>query len=315
MSAAVGEHGSSLPARVMKREIRDGKAWYPLPLTQEVFAAFYRVFLHRPLLPPEAPRFVFLIPLVGRKQAGDWDVVVDRLRDTLASIDAQSCADRRVVICGQDKPAGFPRDQRDMFLQASAFSPVGRSKTDRARKSRQIARALHALVPGFSYVVIMDADDILHPDLCAYIARDNNGRGYLIDRGWMVGPKGGVAPLTPEPGHYAFWEYCGTCAIVAVDTERQWLHARYLSRFVAHHHVFGRMAEAHGYPLDPVPFPAALYLFNHGSNTSVLHGRAAGKQEYMRHHVLPPEERRMILAEFSYNPTKTASAVEGLTSA
>jgi hypothetical protein len=167
-------------------------------------------------------------------------------------------------------------------------------------KHKLIVRALRRLCPGFSYVMALDADDILHPDLCAFVARDNNGRGYLIEQGYIVGPAGRVALLAPEPGRYAFWEYCGSCVLVAVDFDRQPWPERLLTRFSHAHHIFGAMARAHGVPPDAVPFPAVLYLFRHGSNASVVHNRISGKQRYLNSFALPAAEARAVLDRFGH---------------
>ena len=258
----------------------------------------YRRLLHRPLTPPDAPVITFAIPLVGKDRAEDWDNTCARLSDTLRSVRSQDHGRVEVIVCGQDRPDGFPASEGERFLPVPHFEAAA-GRSDRRDKMRAIARDM-ARQGGFRYVVTLDADDIVHPGLCRFVAQDNNGRGYLIDKGYIIGPAGRVALLDPVAKPFAFWDFCGSCAILAVDLDRQALPAWYLGQFASRHHEFRAIAAAHGYPLDTVPFPAALYIFDHGTNASIRYGRAGGKWSYLRDHALPAAEARAVLAEFGH---------------
>src|SRR6056297_301814 len=101
-----------------------GSRAYPLPWAQHALGWAYRAALHRDHLPPREPRIVFAIPLVGRAQSGDWDNTVLRLRDTLASVGRQSYRNHVTLLCGQDRPEGYPWAAGQHWVQADPFRAV-----------------------------------------------------------------------------------------------------------------------------------------------------------------------------------------------
>ena len=54
----------------------------------------------------------------------------------------------------------------------------------------------------------------------------------------------------------------------------------------------------HGLPLDPVPFPAGLYLVNHGENMVERRGNLGGKLAYLERNLVPAPEVAGIAAAF-----------------
>jgi hypothetical protein len=107
----------------------------------------------------------------------------------------------------------------------------------------------------------------------AHVLSDDNGQGYLIDKGLALDAgelaatgRVRLARLAPSrPGRTAFFQHCGSCAAFWVDQTRGagfgWLlNAR------GNHAVIDTNMADFGFRLAPVPFPAAIYVLNHGNN-------------------------------------------------
>ncbi|EAR52184.1 hypothetical protein OG2516_02069 [Oceanicola granulosus HTCC2516] len=242
--------------------------------------------------PSAAPEVIFAIPLVSRRRAGDWAQVEANLAATLDSFRRQSDPGWRAVICGQDRPA-LPDDARITFVTAR----VGDKFYDKGDKRRQLIRHVSRTLAGDGYYMQFDADDILHPEAVAHMRADNNGRGYLIDKGYFVhaGTRA-VAPMTPpeKPFHLA----CGSSSAVYVDFRTHRRDARLLAEHRSHTRV-ARICDEWGVPLDPVPFPAALYVVGHGENMIARRGKLDERLGWFeRAGIADPAERARILKEF-----------------
>ncbi|PRY21457.1 hypothetical protein CLV78_10970 [Aliiruegeria haliotis] len=244
------------------------------------------------------PRVVFLIKLVGQRDASDWNGVRERLQMTLASIDRQDGADISTFICGQDLPEGLECHHDLHFIPAP--ERLNRIQgIDKHPKHRIAARAIADRLDGPAYVVLIDADDIAHPGLCRFLIEDNNRHGYLIDDGFMwdvTGPQ--VVRLSQDVSGMPFHEMCGSCLAVAVDLSDTRNAKRILCTLPFSHKLQARYLARMGQPVDPVPFPAMIYAVNHDGNTSTRHGRDGARQRLFREFGLHRAEGEALLRDF-----------------
>lgn len=266
---------------------------------KDLLAAAYRRVFFRPHVPPEEPKLIVFIPVVGPENTPSWDRVCSRLSDTLGSIERQNYRNFEIVLCCQQRPPTFPERTNYHFVQAPPHAAAA-TKSDQNVKVRLMARYAARRFEGFSYVIQMDADDLMHPGLFDYIARDNNGRGYLIDSGYMMDAMSRrVAPLDGDDGHTPFWRQCGSCAAFAVDWTSQPFPVSYLRVIGNGHQNYGPRAAALGYPLDRIPFHAMIYLVNHGDNMQIRKGHKDRKLSYIANcEVSDPERLALIRRDF-----------------
>ncbi len=234
---------------------------------KDVLASLYRGLFYRQHQPAENPLILVMIPLVGKDNADDWDRVCGILQETLASVRGQSYARYEVLLCCQDLPQNWPDDPCYHFVQAPPHTAEA-NVSDQRVKVRLLAEYAARTYHEFTYVMHLDADDLLHPDLFAFVGRDNNGCGYLIDQGYMVDAMSGrMSPLGKAiGGTLPFWRQCGSCAFFAVDWNAQRFPVWFLRLIGKGHKAYAARSARLGYPLDLVPFPAALYVINHGDN-------------------------------------------------
>jgi hypothetical protein len=234
--------------------------------------------LNRPRLTvprPPADLVWFAIPLVSRRRAPDWGRIERDLAVTLAALLVQTDTRWTAVVCGQDRPATLPDDPRIRFHKVDI--------PDRFNDQRQKGRAMVAEFvrqrrSGVSYYVKLDADDILHPALVAYILGDDNGQGYLFDRGHALDAGHldatgdlRLAQLAPEHPGRAFHQQCGSCAAFWCDLTRGADFAALLNNRGNHIFLDRNLADF-GFHLAPVPFPAGIYVLNHGNNMQARKG-------------------------------------------
>jgi len=255
-----------------------------------------------PLAAPDADVTVrFVIPLVARARARDWARVTAHLSATLAALDRQTSDAWTATICGQDRPEGIAFDgARLRFLPFPIRAP--RKGSDKPRKQRFLIRDAAAGRPVDGYIFFLDADDILHPGLVAHIAGDNNGHGYTIPRGYVVDLAARrIAPAFPpeETGRdtLPLHRLCGSSAALRFDLRAGRHHAVPAFERGPHGETAERVRRF-GLNLAPVPFPAVLYVVNHGDNLQIRRGKGHTKTAYLDDHALPEAALGDILAAF-----------------
>lgn len=235
---------------------------------------------------------VFAIPLVSRKRAENWDTVSKNLARTIHALKQQTSTRWVAYICGQDMPEGIGFDEKVRFIKFR--NPFVRTY-DKGDKRIALIKAIAKDLQGQDgYYAQFDADDLLHPDTVATILADNNGRGYIIDKGIMADLAASkfarLAPPTDRQDSRPFWKVCGSCSFVRFDFRTQPRHwIKYLSTHSSHVSLID-MSRAYGLELEPIAFPAAIYTFNHGENRSGRIGRLDRRNAYIDAHHLNDQE-------------------------
>lgn len=138
---------------------------------------------------------------------------------------------------------------------------------DKEKKRRLIGAALRQREEPF-YVMFLDADDLIHKDLCHYIHNDNNQRGYLIEQGYTVDLARHRISCQGQ-----FDQRCGSCYVGYFKPEDLPHHADDLANLFAaftRHTDFEGVAVTAGRAPKIVPFPAAAYLTQHESSLTYL---------------------------------------------
>ncbi len=248
----------------------------------------------------------FAIALISRAMAYDWERVQRTLDGTLAALVAQSDPAWEAVVCGQDRPRGIDLDPRIRFLPFDGTKPRG-NISDRLPKHEAIVAALAAETGRDGYLFRLDADDILHPGLVAHFRERAEPGGYLITDGYMMDARSGaIARLAPqswrEPRSIlarraAFHTHCGSSSATRFDRRDGADYRVPLTTFPRHRRRHHALA-AFGLDLARVPFPAAIYLVNHGENLRLRRGKGDAKVTYANRHALPPAAAEGVRATF-----------------
>lgn len=264
---------------------------------KDLLRSCYRLFLTRPLPRTKAPLILWLVPLVGPKASADWGKACALLDETLASVMASGYENWALVLCCQERPPNLPDDPRIHFLQAPDL-PLRKGVTDQSQKVRLMTAYAARTFRGVAYVSHLDADDLMHPDLPGWIAADSNGRGYLVDKGYMADFQSGrLVEFGIREGQRPFWVQCGSCGYFAVDFSGQALAGFYLRLIGKGHKSYAERCARLGRPLDPVPFPAMFYMVNHGDNVQARRGNDK-MQSFRKNEVTDPAEHARVLGAF-----------------
>ncbi|MFQ6553580.1 glycosyltransferase family 2 protein [Aestuariibius insulae] len=264
-------------------EIRQARAWQKA----------------NPLAPPSAdPKVIYAIPLVSRRRSDDWDVVESNLARTMAALDRQTDPNWTALICGQDRPEGVRFDDKIQFLHSGASDKFN----DRPEKATQLARHVLDTETGDGYLFPLDADDLPHPKLTEHMRTDNNGHGYLIDKGYMYDVADSrLAVLQPSnrqfPKAKRFYNHCGSSAAYRYDRRTGADFTGLLLEREVHKKVL-QHARRYGFHLKLVPFHAMVYVVNHGENLRKKRGSLDRKMTHFDKSALPPDMARQVRETF-----------------
>ena len=130
--------------------------------------------------PSDEPSVFFVIPLISRARAADWDQVINNLADTVGSLRAQTSPAWQALICCQDRPEGITFDDQVRFVEFTTPAKPRDGKKlnlDKAPKKDLATQRIAESYDGDGYLFMLDADDILHPELVEHVVTDNNGTG------------------------------------------------------------------------------------------------------------------------------------------
>lgn len=211
----------------------------------------------------DAPIF-FAIPLRGASSSINWDNVCLILEDTLSSIEGQTSRDFEVLVACHEIPAfsktfTFPIE----FIQTDREKPTDRMEQLFDKRHKKMLLAEEICRRGGGYMVMLDSDDLVSNKLVSHIDSNRNDRGFSIDLGYVFD----VAKRKLEPVSN-FSKICGSCAVFYLEagdadaTDAGWVY----QIGDAMHKDFSSMAATLGRPLEPINFPAVIYMRNHGEN-------------------------------------------------
>ena len=229
----------------------------------------------------------FAIPISPKLSDEQWDHLDALLTLTLESIDNQTDKNYTVYVCGHSCPPAVASGsfKNVEFLQADFPVPTSddQRRRDKRRKRWRIATEVHKR--GGGYYMYLDADDLVHKDLVAYVRSDNNEVGYLITHGYALDyANRRIAPI-PGAWRKQFNEVCGSSGIVYMLPEdlptepypsEPNLDLLYFQ--ISNHTRFATMAMREGKQLAPLPFPGGIYTLNHALNLSSILVRTEERQ-------------------------------------
>ncbi len=208
--------------------------------------------------------FFFAIPLAPARDRRQWETVSRLLSHTLRSVLGQTDQDLRVVIAGHERPEIEElQDLRVTFL-SSPEPKLERTMQDRERK-RWIAMQ-HIRSRGGGYVMMLDADDLVHRGLVEFIRRDRHPHGYLVERGFMENVATGALSPLPGPRGRPLHQVCGSCAVLHLtpdDIGDGPGSGSFFDNFHEHRR-WKQTAARLGRPLATIPFPSVVYRLTPG---------------------------------------------------
>jgi hypothetical protein len=220
------------------------------------------------------PVFVFGISLASAQASNDWEKTKRLLGRTLQSVLGQTDGRFMVLICGHEFP-DVPEmsDPRVTFFECDVPPPKdsSRFRRDKMRKRWLLGVALREL--GGGYFFPLDADDLVHKNVVEYTLGNDNKRGYLVDKGYVLDEANGKLAWVQDVWDSDFNYVCGSSAVIhfEVNDLPSWGDAGgtkvYFNQFESHAY-WPNVARESGRPLQRLPFAAGVYVVNHSQNLS-----------------------------------------------
>lgn len=225
---------------------------------------------------------VFVIPVQHPSSAGNWPLVRSLLPRTIRSACAQREGPFRTVVVVNrgvampELPRGAeiawvdfeppdPPPRRELFPDEESWRDVIRF--DKGR--RVLAGILHARdTLDVTHVMTVDADDFVSNRLAGHVARHAGANGWYVRTGYVWSGGGSWLYRYPE-----FFLYCGTSHLVRIDLLRlpdrvETADPEYVRWMIGSHKALARRLVESGTPLDPLPFPGAIYRIGHAGSAT-----------------------------------------------
>ncbi len=214
----------------------------------------------------------FIIPVLHPENAADWLLRKRYLSQAVASIAAQrSDAWNGVIVAnhGADLPplpskfsvkwVDFPPNP--LYEQGSAEEEIFRNAIRIDKGRRVLAGMLHA--GAMNYIMLVDDDDFVHRDLTSFVQQNPGKNGWYIAQGYFWEDRGKLLYLSSD-----FSRRCGTSHIVRSDLYRipatmEGASDGYVRRMLGSHIMIEEILKEQGTPLEPLPFPGAVYRVGH----------------------------------------------------
>ncbi|MEM9715196.1 MAG: glycosyltransferase family 2 protein [Pseudomonadota bacterium] len=247
------------------------------------------------------PKVTFLIPLIAKKRAQNWSVVEFLLAETLRSIRHQTNPNWHVIICGQDRPE-LPEDPRIVF-EPFTRDIADSKRTDKWLKNKVLCKAWRKHFKSDGYLFMLDADDLVHPELVERIIASETKGVLMLARGYMANAHSGeVCDLTPiDPAtrkpKTKFFATCGSCAAIRVSPASGPFPESIVHTY-RRHYAPQKHFPKFGFRIDELNAPSAVYMVNHGDNMD-WQQRYKARNSFIRSNALNFDERDQVLADFN----------------
>lgn len=222
------------------------------------------------------PPLVFIIPVRHPASVADWSVLQRYLRQTLASIAAQTSSDWDCVVVANaeallpDMPPNCRVIRVDLPLpempdrktQLEAYYD-----TVRHDKGLRIHAGLDGIAKN-SHVMVVDFDDFVHRRVAAFVGEHRSETGWKISQGYVWS---GGSWCFAQSG---FHQMCGTSHIIRRDLLGSFTtidgghDIAAIKRRLGSHIFIHKDLTAEGHPLEDLPFAGAVYRVGNPQSTS-----------------------------------------------
>ena len=212
----------------------------------------------------------FVVALKAKSVANNWDRVCRLFEATLQSAYNQTDGDFRIIAVCHDRPAlRHIYDGRVEFITVDFPPPpevYDLMMQDKWKKIAVGVKRARELSP--SFVMLMDADDLVSNRLVAHVKKYPDSNGWIITQGYnyVFGSR-----WIERANNYNG----GTNAVVSSrlirfpkDLDDESIGSCVILRW-GHMRIAEKLAEA-GTPLEPLPFRGAIYIYRHGDNATDL---------------------------------------------
>lgn len=252
----------------------------------------------------------FVVPVRHPDSVADWDGVCRNLAETLSSLSRQTSTQWRAVVV-VNRGAALPSlpdrvevehvDLPLKVLPPRADDQEAYYQAFREDKGRRVLAGLRG-ASAEDHVMVVDYDDWVSRRLAAHAAATPRAPGWYVRVGW-VWDGGRVACRYPS-----FMEFCGTSFMIRrdllgipMDISEPCLEE--VRRRLGSHKFLRGHLEEQGTPLEPLPFPGAVYRVG---TPSAVSGSAGMLRRMTPLRMLRRQPVRFLKRAASLRPVGTA---------
>jgi hypothetical protein len=209
---------------------------------------------------------VFIVPLRSARVSSSWPHVCKLLERTLRSICNQTSSEFKVFVVCHEKPEIKFWHPSINYIEVEFEIPsrdFADKERDRARKIWVGLQAMQSLQP--NYVMFVDSDDCVSKRLVEFVNHHPSGHGWFISQGYEHPDQSNILYFRRKNFQYKsatsyIFSYVSLRDFIAFDFDK--IVTR---NFLDHQHSLSIM-RSKNYPLDPLPFPGAVYITENGEN-------------------------------------------------
>lgn len=250
----------------------------------------------------------FAISLRSKRTTSDWDRAVALLGRTLESVLNQTTEHIRAVVgCHELPDALTVKDDRVSFEQVDYAPPIYKDEwvVDKQRKRELATISAHRM--GCTYVMPLDADDLVSSRMAEYVLGQQAEYGYLVEKGYEYNFQRDSFSYAPRLSRV-----CGSCGVFRWEEadlpSDPWEPGNfaYRDQVNTQHPNWKRRSEQVNRPLVSFPFPAVAYVVDTGQNISALKGAIGPRRKLIRRLMPSVRNDAALREEFGLTGTRVA---------
>jgi hypothetical protein len=223
----------------------------------------------------------FILSLRAKALARNWDHTIWLLHRTLDSIVNQTGTEYKIVIACHDLPP-LPSSLAARTHLVSVAHPLPERTSDDmcVDKVLKVTAGIDwAVAEGCTYVMFVDADDLVSNRLAEWVEQHEGANGWFLGSGYEYRYGSHSLRRREDAAH----GICGTCAIVRTDLlkfapDPVYRGQRVNTLAAVGHPQYQDLLRSQGFPLDPLPFRGSIYIL-HEDNISLAPGGARASLE------------------------------------
>ncbi|MDF5707227.1 MAG: glycosyltransferase family A protein [Nostoc sp. S4] len=216
---------------------------------------------------------VFIIPIKSPKVATSWIELSKMFERCLRSVCNQTSSKFHVIVVCHEIPKINFHHPQVQYIQVDFPIPGSNYSEKMADKTKKLAVGLLAaqsLQP--THIMPVDGDDCISKKLVSFVAQNPKSNGWYIDKGYEYEEGSSNIIVRKQK----FYKLCGTCNLInyrlfslpekVPSNEPLTGHDNFLSG----HPLAKKDLAARGTPIEPLPFPGAIYVRDKiGESTSL----------------------------------------------
>jgi hypothetical protein len=204
------------------------------------------------------PVLAFVIPLMSREVARDWDRVEVMAVEAVRSTVHQNGSPRHritVLVANDDLASLEQHDGLDVVHVRPTRRPQTHAEKNADKVDKLRVGLARAAKLGATHAMVVDADDLVDRRIASYVGSQPVGSpGWQLTHGYVWRDGSRVAFRK----RFEFHRVCGSSVIARLDLQHHLFVGGYYQHWVE---------APGGERLAPLPFPGAVYRIMHGDNT------------------------------------------------